>query len=102
MTTSNPGDRQPLSDVQSPIRSPQSAIYHQLNYHYPVARLWSGGSYGNPDCFARTDRGSNLDGFWYAATNEWVCGRLDLAVTVGGQPLAPQETRFFPATSRPP
>ena len=51
-----------------------------LSYRYPVDRLWSGGSYGNPDCFARTDALSNLDGFWHAGSNDWLCGRFDLRI----------------------
>jgi hypothetical protein len=83
-------------DTQTADPPTPNPHYTTLSYRYPVARLWSGGSYGNPDCFARTDRVSNLDGFWHAATNEWLCGRLDLSVTVAGQPLVPQETTFFP------
>src|SRR5215212_6381079 len=67
-----------------------------LGYRYPVDRLWSGGSYGNLDCWARTDRESNLDGFWLAGSNEWVCGRFDLQITVAGAPLTAEETRFYP------
>ena len=100
MTVNPPTDQPPSPNPQPPVTNPQPPTpnpqYRRLSYRYPVARLWSGGSYGNPDCFARTDRISNLDGFWHAATNEWLCGRLDLAVTVAGQPLAPQETAFFP------
>lgn len=75
---------------------PPSPHYEGLVYRYPVERLWSGGSYGNRDGFARTDRASNLDGFWLAGSNEWVCGRLDLQVAVEGQPLAAGETVFYP------
>ena len=49
-------------------------LYDSLGYRYPVARLTAGGSYGNPDYFARTDAQSGLDGVWLAATNEWLCG----------------------------
>ena len=70
--------------------------YLALQYRYPVARLWSGGSYGNMRCFARTDRASNLDGLWHAGTNDWLCGRLDLYLAAGGAPLNPEETTFYP------
>ena len=72
--------------------------YDGLSYRYPVERLWSGGSYGNIDCFARTDRLSNLDGFWHAGTNEWLCGRLDLSVVLeaNDKPLSASETSFCP------
>jgi hypothetical protein len=70
--------------------------YNQLCYEYPVSRLWSGGSYGNPDCFARTDRASNLGGLWLASTNEWVCGRLDLHIEIDGVPLKAADTSFYP------
>lgn len=70
--------------------------YNQLSYVYPVSRLWSGGSYGNSDCFARTDRASNLGGFWLASTNEWVCGRLDLRLEVDGAPVSAETTTFYP------
>jgi hypothetical protein len=72
-------------------------MYNSLSYRYPVAQLWSGGSYGNLDCFARTDRLSNLDGFWHAGTNEWVCGRLDLRVEVG--PVAADHRSLVEADS---
>jgi hypothetical protein len=71
-------------------------VYNQLRYRYPVSKLWSGGSYGNRACFARTDRASNLDGFWIAATNEWVCGRLDLRIEIGGVPVEAASTSFYP------
>lgn len=70
--------------------------YSRLRYQYPVSRLWSGGSYGNPDCFARTDRASNLNGLWLAATNEWVCGRLDLRIEVDNTPISADTTSFYP------
>ena len=70
--------------------------YSQLCYRYPVSGLWSGGSYGNPDCFARTDRASNLSGFWLASTNEWVCGRLDLRIEIDGVPISAGSTSFYP------
>jgi glycogen debranching enzyme len=80
--------------------------YDSLSYCYPIERLWSGGSYGNLDCFVRTDRLSNLDGFWHAATNDWLCGRVDLAVVrvpgvsqgleASGEPLNASETSFYP------
>ena len=73
-----------------------TARYHSLTYRYPVERLWSGGSYGNMTCFARTDRLSNLDGLWHASTNEWLCGRLDLTLEANGQPLTAHETSFYP------
>src|SRR4051794_36631358 len=70
--------------------------YDTLSYTYPVARLWSGASFGNPACFARTDRESNLDGFWLAGSNEWVCGRLDFRLEAGEIPATAQETHFHP------
>lgn len=75
--------------------------YRQLCYQYQVSRLWSGGSYGNLDCFARTDRESNLSGLWLASTNEWVCGRLDLRIEVAtreaeGAPVQADSTFFYP------
>ncbi len=77
----------------SALRIPHS---EGLTYRYPVERLWSGGSYGNMGCFARTDRLSNLDGFWHAGTNDWLCGRLDLHLEANGKPLNPDETNFNP------
>ena len=74
--------------------------YNQLCYEYPVSKLWSGGSYGNPACFARTDRASNLSGLWLAATNEWVCGRLDLRVEIDGVPVSAGNTSFYPGHQR--
>jgi hypothetical protein len=71
-------------------------IYDSLYYTYPVSGLWSGGSYGNLDCFARTDRLSNLDGFWHAGSNDWLCGRIELYVQADGQHLKPVHTRFYP------
>ncbi len=70
--------------------------YNQLCYEYPVSKLWSGGSYGNPACFARTDQASNLSGLWLAATNEWVCGRLDLHVEIDGARISAGNTSFYP------
>jgi hypothetical protein len=75
---------------------PDPARYYSLGYRYPVERLWSGGSYGNMGCFARTDRLSNLDGLWHAGTNEWLCGRLDLRVEANGNSLSAHETSFYP------
>ncbi len=72
-------------------------LYESLEYIYPVTKLAAGGSYGNPDCFARTDALSNLDGFWLAGTNQWVCGTA--ACTFhgpDGTPLLPEETHFHP------
>src|ERR1044071_6811109 len=71
-------------------------LYSQLCYRYPVSRLWSGGSYGNPSCFARTDRASNLNGFWLASTNEGVCGQLDLHIEANGTPIQAGSTSFYP------
>jgi hypothetical protein len=78
------------------------ALYDSLCYRYPVAKLTAGGSYGNPDCFARTDAQSGLDGLWLAATNEWLCGVVapswrTLAGRVAeGATLLPTETEFWP------
>src|SRR3982750_4284690 len=80
---------------QTPPRS-DALRYFGLGYTYPVERLWSGGSYGNMACFARTDRLSNLDGLWHAGTNEWLCGRLDLRVETNSRPLSAHETSFYP------
>jgi hypothetical protein len=71
-------------------------IYDQLYYRYPVARLGAGGSYGNPDCFIRTDAASNLDSVWLAASNQWVCGTLTCALHVGETRLAAEETELWP------
>src|SRR5690242_17664008 len=66
-------------------------IYESLEYRYPVTKLWTGGSYGNPDCFVRTDAASNLDGCWMAATNAWVVGTVTARWV-----LTASETRFAP------
>ncbi len=66
-------------------------LYESLEYTYPVARLGAGGSYGNPDCFIRTDAASNVDGVWLAATNQWVAGTITLDWA-----LQPTATHFFP------
>jgi hypothetical protein len=72
-------------------------LYESLEYIYPVAKLAAGGSYGNPDCFARTDARSNLDGFWLAGTNQWVCGTATCTLRgPDGTPLLPDETYFRP------
>ena len=87
-------------------------IYESLEYRYPVGTLGAGGSYGNPDCFIRTDALSNLDGFWLAATNQWVCGTLTCTLRVYpaaagagvaghgaeslGAPLVAESTHFWP------
>lgn len=70
--------------------------YNQLLYSYPVEQLWSGGSYGNMGCFARTDRLSNLDGLWHAGTNEWLCGQINLTLQAYAKPLHAVETLFCP------
>jgi hypothetical protein len=82
-----------LEYPQSTIHNPK---YADTSYCYPVERLWSGGSYGNMDCFARTDRLSNLDGFWHAGTNDWLCGRLDVRLEAAGKPLTAHETFIYP------
>ena len=71
-------------------------IYDRLCYRYPVGRLGAGGSYGNPDCFIRTDAASNLDSVWLAATNQWVCGTLVCALHCGGARLVAGETELWP------
>jgi hypothetical protein len=71
-------------------------LYNSLCYTYPVSKLWSGGSYGNLDCFARTDRLSNLDGFWHAGSNDWLCGRIEFYIQADGRSLEPVHTRFYP------
>ena len=94
----SPGDATQMSHPENPKSKIQNPKYEGLSYRYPVERLWSGGSYGNSDCFVRTDRLSNLDGFWHAGTNEWLCGRADLSVSLepNGEPLSAPETSFYP------
>ena len=70
--------------------------YGNLSYSYPVAKLWSGASFGSRACFARTDRLTNLDGFWLAANNQWLCGKFDLRIEADGQPVAAASTSFYP------
>lgn len=84
-------------DDQTQLPDPITPGSEELAYRYQVDRLWSGGSYGNMSCFARTDRLSNLDGFWHAATNDWMCGRIDLELEAEGKRLAPGETIFYPS-----
>ncbi|MEO8288187.1 MAG: amylo-alpha-1,6-glucosidase [Chloroflexota bacterium] len=94
-TISNETELPGQDTLHSTLPTPHSH-YEGLSYHYPVDRLWSGGSYGNMDCFARTDRLSNLDGFWHAGTNDWLCGRLDLRLELDGKTFTGVETGFYP------
>ena len=71
-------------------------IYDRLCYRYPVDKLGAGGSYGNPDCFIRTDAASNVDSVWLAASNQWVCGTITCALHCGGAELVAGETELWP------
>lgn len=62
-------------------------------YTRPIGALGPGGSYGNPDCFARFSRESDLVGLW-CTDNHFYCGRLSVDVCRGGEKALPSATTF--------
>jgi len=69
----------------------------ELIFSCDVSALPTGGSYGNPDAFARADAASNLDGLYSPGDGRWYCGRVRFRIFASGEPLTPMVTRFFPA-----
>lgn len=65
-----------------------------------IAALGTGGSYGNLDCFCRTDRASNLNGTWCAHDNAWYAGDIHFRITSADGELQPVRTTFLPYGQR--
>ncbi len=66
----------------------------------PVAVLGAGGSYGNLQCFVRTDSASNLNGAWCARDSRWYAGNIHFGLFHGAETLPPVRTTFLPFGQR--
>src|SRR5579864_6555064 len=88
----------PCGALDADIRSARREQHMRtLSYEYDVSKLWLGAHYGNLAIHARTDARSNLAGLWYAADDQFYCGRMVLRFLVEGAPLAARSTTFTPA-----
>lgn len=70
-----------------------AADVFSYSYTRPIGALGPGGSYGNPDCFARFSRESDLVGLW-CTDNHFYCGRLSVDVGSRGEKAIPSATTF--------
>ena len=66
-------------------------------YRYPVDKLFTGSSLGNPQTFLRLTPQSDVAGLWSAADNQYYCGRFVTHVYVHGERATPHETAFHAA-----
>ena len=61
-------------------------------YRYPVDKLLTGASLGNPSSFLKLTPQSDVAGYWSASDNQFYCGRWVTHLYVGGVRATPVET----------
>ncbi|MBV8668685.1 MAG: hypothetical protein JOZ28_05675, partial [Candidatus Eremiobacteraeota bacterium] len=61
-------------------------------YRYPVDKLLTGASLGNPASFLKLTPQSDVAGLWNASDNQFYCGRWVTHMYVGGVRATPLET----------
>ena len=61
-------------------------------YRYPVDKLLTGASFGNPASFLKLTPQSDIAGYWSASDNQFYCGRWVTHVYVDGVRATPIET----------